>query len=365
MNITSSVVAGPLGREETRCSFQDLVRPPQLTILRLQTAHLGGLLRRRDRFRIPGRFRSSHPMPDRLGRPDPQLRRDRDHRFPLRTVIRSRLRDHPRRPLTQLQRIPPRRIRRHNSILPKGQSLRRHRGAGSSYRGELRFGQIREPVRTGSRIAGGSEVTVGLERHRESDDGFGAEALDEPFGPGSCCCCGWLRTPSARGSGACRKYVSPCVVKDFPSCGLGISKSVRRRRKGHSRASPSSSFRLGSTEASPNYVDRHRHSSTRQPPKMPAVPHESLSPPSWTGSSRRSRELPEELQFDDHVELAQTPGDGRRALVTGRPAPKSGARIYVPQKADIRYPESSPATHHPNWRSRALQRGTPRFLPSH
>src|SRR5215469_18321081 len=58
-----------------------------------------------------------HPLPQRLGRADPQLLRDRGDRGPLRRVVRRDLGDHAHRSLPQLQRVLARSP--HSSILLK------------------------------------------------------------------------------------------------------------------------------------------------------------------------------------------------------------------------------------------------------
>src|SRR5215831_19519530 len=67
-----------------------------------------------------------HPLPQRLGRADPQLLRDRGDRGPLRRVVRRDLGDHTHRSLPQLQRVLTRSP--HSSILLKRWSLRTRRG---------------------------------------------------------------------------------------------------------------------------------------------------------------------------------------------------------------------------------------------
>jgi hypothetical protein len=124
MNLTSSVVAGRVRPRRN---------PPQPSKSRSPAAtHAPPCEARAPPRTPPPRQPLSDSQPPPRHEPNagssadatPQLRRDRRHRFPLRAMIRSRLRDHPHRPLTQLQRIPPRRIRRLNSILPKEQRLR-------------------------------------------------------------------------------------------------------------------------------------------------------------------------------------------------------------------------------------------------
>src|SRR5512143_3132208 len=76
-----------LGREETRRGLEDLVRPAQLGNLTLESLQLRRLLRCGARPCTAVDLGLADPLPQRLHRPDPQLRSDRPHRRPLRLVL--------------------------------------------------------------------------------------------------------------------------------------------------------------------------------------------------------------------------------------------------------------------------------------
>src|SRR4029453_10955741 len=110
---------------------QDLVRPPQLPILALQTREPLPLAARQPRADAVVALSPPDPLPQRLRRAA-HLPRDRLDRRPLRCVVPLMLQDHPDRPLPHLRCE----LRRscHGSILSKKWSLRKSRGGSNSPR---------------------------------------------------------------------------------------------------------------------------------------------------------------------------------------------------------------------------------------
>src|SRR6185312_620777 len=89
-----------LGREESRRGLQDFVRPLQFGVLTLEPADLRGLLATGSRPGAGVDLRLAHPFTQRLGRPDPELSRDRPDRFPLGPVIGTILANQTHRAIT-------------------------------------------------------------------------------------------------------------------------------------------------------------------------------------------------------------------------------------------------------------------------
>ncbi len=115
-----------------RRRLQNVVGPPQLSVLPPQTLQLGQLLARRPPPAARIHLGSAHPLAHRLsGRP--QLVGNRTDRLPLRPVLVLMVQDHPHRTLPQPTRISP--MSSHDPILLKDRSLHQTRGGSPPTRG--------------------------------------------------------------------------------------------------------------------------------------------------------------------------------------------------------------------------------------
>src|ERR671936_889270 len=106
MNFTRTAVAAvELRREESRGRLEDLIGPAQLGVLLLQRLDFGAFLAADPRPLTGVHLHAAHPLAQRLGASDAQLRRHRRHRRPLRWILGLHLGDHAYCSLPQLPRV--------------------------------------------------------------------------------------------------------------------------------------------------------------------------------------------------------------------------------------------------------------------